>query len=65
MHDQSWDGSLEGTITVPRNMLADKLVLFAEPYCSDHVPQYGDRYSVVAGPFVDGQVLEFQLDRHW
>lgn len=64
-HDQSWDGSLEGTITVPRNMLADKLVLFAEPYCSDHVPQYGDRYSVVAGPFVDGQVLEFQLDRHW
>ncbi|MBN95211.1 MAG: hypothetical protein CL928_14260 [Deltaproteobacteria bacterium] len=64
-HDQSWDGSLTGTITLPQNILADKLVLFAEPYCSDHVPQYGDRYSVIEGPFVDGQLLEFRLDRHW
>jgi hypothetical protein len=64
-HDQNWLGDNQGEILVPRNILADSVVLFSEPYCSDHVPQYGDRYSRIDGPFEDGQVLKFKLDRQW
>ena len=64
-HDQSWDGSLQGELTIPRNILADTVVLFSEPYCSDHVPQYGDRYGLATAPFSPEKMLHFRLDRTW
>ncbi len=64
-HDESWNGQTSGTITVPKNVLADRVVLYSEPYCSDHVPQPGDRYSVIEGPFLPDRPLNFRLDRQW
>ena len=64
-HDQSWHGTASGTITIPRNILADRVVLYSEPYCSDHVPQYGDRYSVIEAPFSPDKPLEFKLSEMW
>ena len=64
-HDQSWHGSLQGELTIPRNILADTVVLFSEPYCSDHVPQYGDRYGLATAPFSPEKGLHFRLDRSW
>ena len=64
-HDQSWDGSLQGELTIPRDILADTVVLFSEPYCSDHVPQYGDRYGLATGPFSPDKALHFRLDHTW
>jgi len=64
-HDQSWHGSLQGELTIPRNILADTVVLFSEPYCSDHVPQYGDRYGLATAPFLPDKGLHFRLDRTW
>jgi hypothetical protein len=64
-HDQSWYGTTSGVLKVPRNLSSDSLVLYSEPYCSDHVPQPGDRYGVVRGPFEQGKTLEFVLDQQW
>jgi hypothetical protein len=64
-HDQSWHGTLQGELTLPSNILADSVVLFSEPYCSDHVPQYGDRYGLVSAPFSPEKGLHFRLDRTW
>ncbi|MBJ95532.1 MAG: hypothetical protein CMP23_13800 [Rickettsiales bacterium] len=64
-HDQSWHGELNGVLSVPRDILADTVVLFSEPYCSDHVPQYGDRYGLARAPFSPEKGLHFRLDRTW
>jgi 4-amino-4-deoxy-L-arabinose transferase-like glycosyltransferase len=64
-HTQDWYGEREGVLSIPRNILADSVVLFAEPYCSDHVPQYGDRYGLATAPFEPEKGLRFRLDRTW
>ena len=64
-HDQTWAGQTSGTLVVPTRLLADKVILYSEPYCSDHVPQPGDRYGVVEGPFTADRPLHFVLDRQW
>ncbi len=64
-HDQSWRGELHGTLRVPRGLRSDRVVLHADPYCSDHVPQYGDRYALVDGPFLPERPLRFVLNRMW
>ena len=66
-HDMSWTGEgvrKAATIKVPKPLYADQFVLYSEPYCSDHVPQYGDRYGVVNGPF-NGQPIRVKLDKIW
>jgi hypothetical protein len=64
-HDQEWEGRASGTLRVPRNLLADRVLLFNDPYCSDHVPQYGDRYGLLEGPFEEKTPLHFVIDRMW
>ncbi len=64
-HDAAWKGQREGVLKVPKPFLADGLVLFSEPYCSDHVPQYGDRYGVATGPFQADKPLRLTLDQQW
>ena len=64
-HAQDWHGERKGVLTIPRNILADAVVLFSEPYCSDHVPQYGDRYGLATAPFDPEKGLQFRLDRTW
>ncbi len=64
-HDQTWTGKTQGTLRIPRNLTADSVFLYSEPYCSDHVPQPGDRYGVATGPFEKGTKLHFTLDRMW
>jgi hypothetical protein len=64
-HDELWTGQLEGVFRIPKNLAAERLVLFSEPYCSDHVPQYGDRYGVAWGPFRAGERIELRLDQLW
>ncbi len=66
-HDMSWTGGGVTTpeiLKVPRPLYADEYVLYSEPYCSDHVPQYGDRYGVVKGPF-NGEPIRVKFDRMW
>lgn len=66
-HDMSWTGEgvrKAAAIKVPKPLYADQFVLYSEPYCSDHVPQYGDRYGVVNGPF-NGQPIRVKLDKIW
>jgi len=64
-HAQDWHGERQGTLTIPKNILADSVVLFSEPYCSDHVPQYGDRYGLGTAPFDPEKGIQFRLDRTW
>lgn len=64
--DIKWDGTATGTLVLPRPMLSDSLVLFSEPWCSDHVPQYGDRHGIIAGPFgLRDQTIQIDLDSVW
>ena len=63
----SWTGQgvqSPASVRMPRPLYADTFVLYSEPYCSDHVPQYGDRYGVVQGPF-KGQSIQVALDKIW
>ena len=64
-HDQTWHGTTSGVIRLPRGARSDRILLYSEPYCSDHVPQYGDRYGVVHGPFTPDRPLHFVLDGLW
>ncbi len=64
-HDQIWKGTASGVLRVPKKLLADRVVLFNDPYCSDHVPQYGDRFAVLEGPFSAEEPLHFVVDRLW
>ncbi len=63
--DMRWDGTLTGTLRLPRNMHADQVVLFSDPYCGAHVPQRGDRYGIAPAPFSNVQPIEVRLDRQW
>ena len=63
--DIKWDGQANGVLVLPRPLLATHLYLFSEPWCSSHVPQYGDRYGVAEGPFGAGQPIHITLDRMW
>ncbi|MFT5431901.1 MAG: hypothetical protein ACI9OJ_002599, partial [Myxococcota bacterium] len=62
-HVQSWNGDLEFDLRLPRHILADRLLLFSEPYCSSHVPQYGDRYGLIDVP--EGDTATIKLDQQW
>ena len=64
-HQHEWSGEREGALVIPARMKAGRILLFSEPYCSSHIPQYGDRYAVVDGPFTPGRKLRFVLDRIW
>lgn len=64
-NDRTWRGERRGEIVIPSTLLADTLVLYSEPYCSDHVPQHGDRYGAVKGPFTAGRTLHIKLDQRW
>ncbi len=63
--DLKWHGETSGVLVLPRPLLAESLVLFSEPYCSDHIPQVGDRFGVTYGPFGNGKPIELKLDRVW
>ncbi len=63
--DLRWHGELEGTLLLPKNLVADQLVLFSEPYCSDHVPQYGDAFGVYRGRLDGSEPLHIRLDGLW
>ncbi len=63
--DMRWDGSRSGTLRLPRNLHADQVVLFSDPYCGSHVPQRGDRYGIARAPFTAEDLLQIQLDRQW
>jgi hypothetical protein len=52
-------------LVLPRNLLAEEVVLYSEPYCSDHIPQYGDRYGVFKGPFDPEHPIRIKLDQIW
>ena len=59
-HVMSWHGERTMEVAMPTSVVADRMVLFGEPYCGKHVPQYGDRYGSV--PLNAGSV---RLDRQW
>ena len=63
-HVLFWHGETELKLTVPNSIWARNLVLFSEPYCSSHVPQYGDRYGTIR---LDSNATEARLsiDRMW
>ena len=63
--DMRWDGSRSGTLRLPRNLHADEVVLFSDPYCGGHVPQPGDRYGVASAPFTAEQGIQIDLNRSW
>lgn len=63
--DMRWDGTNQGTLRLPRNMHADHVVLFNDPYCGAHVPQKGDHYGIAPAPFTAEQGLRIKLDRRW
>jgi len=63
--DMRWDGTVQGTLRLPRNMHADHVVLFSDPYCGQHVPQRGDRYGIARAPFTQEQGFQIKLDRRW
>ena len=64
--DLKWHGEREGVLILPRPIWADQLILFSEPYASDHIPQYGDHFGVLQGPFgVSTDPIEIHLDRVW
>jgi hypothetical protein len=64
--DMLWHGELRGVLRLPNPIQADTLYLFSEPNCSDHIPQYGDRWGKASPPFTgaDGP-LEINLDNIW
>jgi len=64
-HAQSWEGRLQGELRVPRGLASGQLLLFSDPYCSDHAPQYGDRYALAKGPFGPENQVLLRLDRQW
>jgi len=64
-HSQNWDGRLRGELEVPRSLASGQLVLFSDPYCADHAPQYGDPYAIAPGPFGPDQQVVLRLDRQW
>ena len=64
-HDQMWGGALRGTLRLPRHMVPDTVALFSEPYCSGHIPQYGDRFGVAHGPFGPDHPIRITLDGIW
>lgn len=65
--DMKWHGATSGTLIIPRPIYADELVLFSEPYCSDHIPQYGNRFGRTVGPFGRSpeSAIHVTLDRWW
>ncbi len=63
--DMRWDGSRSGTLRLPRNLHADQVVLFSDPYCGVHIPQRGDRYGIDRPPFSSTEPIEIQLNRSW
>ena len=63
-HDTFWQGESSGKLRVPKGITATSLVLYTDPTCSTHVPQPGDRYAVVHGPFT-GEAVVFDLTQHW
>ncbi len=64
-HDGLWEGERQGVLRVPRNLMADQLVLFSDPYCGMHQPQPGDRYAVAKGPFSADRPVHLTLDGIW
>jgi hypothetical protein len=64
-HAQGWDGRLQGELRVPRGLASGQVVLFSDPYCSDHAPQYGDHYAIARGPFGPEEQVVLRLDRQW
>ncbi|MFT5431834.1 MAG: hypothetical protein ACI9OJ_002532, partial [Myxococcota bacterium] len=63
--DMLWHGATTGTLTLPRPIYADSVVLFSEPSCSDHIPQYGDRFGIAHPPFSVDNPIKIKLDRIW
>ena len=63
-HDTFWMGTPTGVLKIPRNIEATSLVLYTDPTCSTHVPQPGDQYAIVNGPFSD-KPIQFNLTKHW
>jgi len=64
--DLKWSGKTRGKLVLPKPLLAEEVVLFSEPYCSDHIPQHGDRFGVLRGPFgVDAGPMKVVLDSVW
>ncbi|MFT5434256.1 MAG: hypothetical protein ACI9OJ_004969, partial [Myxococcota bacterium] len=64
-HDTFWMGEPTGTLSIPKHLASDKIVLYVDPYCTTHVPQYGDTWAVAEGPFSADKPLIFKLDRRW
>ena len=64
-HAVNWSGETSGVLRVPAGLKANEVLLFSEPYCSDHVPQPGDRFGVVDLPPNPNRPLHFRLDRRW
>lgn len=64
-HQLQWRGGRSQTIILPRNLAARQLVLFSDPYCSNHVPQYGDRFGLATGPFDGSKPVLVALDHMW
>ncbi|MEC8025021.1 MAG: hypothetical protein VX223_13915 [Myxococcota bacterium] len=64
--DMLWHGELEGVLRLPNPIQADRLYLFSEPNCSDHIPQYGDRWGKALPPFTgENGPLQIKLDNIW
>ena len=67
-HDQAWTGDgvdKPMTLRIPRQLLSQDLILHVEPFCSDHVPQYGDRYGHAKGPFDPNRPVDLRIDKRW
>ncbi|MFT5434644.1 MAG: hypothetical protein ACI9OJ_005358 [Myxococcota bacterium] len=64
-HDTFWMGEPTGTLSIPKHLASDKIVLYVDPYCTTHVPQYGDTWAVAEGPFTADKPLIFKLDQRW
>jgi len=64
--DMKWNGDARGVLRLPRNMLSERVVLASDPYCGEHVPQYGDRFGIAEGaPFGPNRPIRIDLDGTW
>lgn len=62
-HVAGWHGQLRGNLILPRGLGTSEVILFNEPYCSTHVPQFGDRYGRAI--LDEESELTFRLDGRW
>tara|TARA_B100000029_G_scaffold426056_2_gene434746 strand:- start:974 stop:1666 length:693 start_codon:yes stop_codon:yes gene_type:complete len=64
--DMKWGGETRGVLRLPRNMLSERVVLSSDPYCGEHVPQYGDWFGIAEGaPFGPNRPIRIDLDQTW